>query len=175
MNGFEDTRLAATAGDVSERAIEREADVDLPVTEVWRLWTTEEGITEWSVAAANVELAVGGRYELFFDADGAPGTRGGEGNRVLGYLPPRMLSFTWNAPPLFPEERERRTWVVVELAPAGDTSTHVRLTHLGWPDSGWSDGSRWPEVFAYFERAWTNVLAALVEHGAERQGAPDGD
>jgi len=164
MSGFDGTLMAARASDVSDRAIVRKADVAMPIDDVWRLWTTEEGITEWLVDEAVVDLTVGGPYELYFALDSDPGQRGGEGCRVLSFLPKRMVSFTWNAPPVFPLERDKRTWVVVELEDRDGPGTHVRLTHLGWPESGWSDGGRWPEVFAYFERAWTNVLAALVRH-----------
>lgn len=169
---FEDTEMAAGFGDVSERAIEREAVVALPPSEVWRLWTTDAGLCEWLVGGANVALAVGGAYELFFAADAPAGERGGEGCRVLAYLPERMVSFTWNAPPSFPEERRLRTWVVVELLPTGSGATRVRLTHLGWPESGWRGEGRWPEVYAYFERAWTSVMRALESHAAERASGP---
>lgn len=165
---FDETHMAAGPGDVSARAIEREAVVDLPAPEVWRLWTTEAGLTDWLVGGANVSLAVGGPYELFFATDAPEGERGGEGCRVLSYLPERIVSFTWNAPPSFPEEREKRTWVVVELEPAGGDATRVRLTHLGWPKSGLDGQGRWGDVFAYFERAWTSVMKALEAYASER-------
>lgn len=160
---LKDTVMAAELGDVSGRAILREATVLLPVASVWRLWTTQEGVTEWLVSAANVELRIGGPYEFYFQPGGPEGSRGGEGCRVLSYLPERMLSFTWNAPPIYPQERGKRTWVVLELIAIGPAETHVRLTHLGWPESGWTDDSKWPDVFAYFDSAWTSVLEAFSE------------
>jgi len=164
MAPLDTTIMAAEPGDVSDRTIVRQATVDLPIREVWRLWTTEDGVTEWLVSSAAVQLQIGGAYEFNFAPEAPEGSRGGEGCRVLSYLPERMLSFTWNAPPSYPEERGKRTWVVIELNESGTGETHVRLTHLGWPESGWHDGGKWPEVFAYFESAWKHVLAALVLH-----------
>ena len=66
-----------------------------------------------------------------------------------------MLSFTWNAPPKYPEVRnhERRTWVVVELEAIDDNTTKVKISHLGW-----LTGGQWDDVYAYFDKAWETVL-----------------
>lgn len=45
------------------------------------------------------------------------------------------------------------------IDPAADGQTRVRLTHAGF-----GDGGDWDGVHAYFDRAWTNVLAALQKH-----------
>jgi hypothetical protein len=67
-----------------------------------------------------------------------------------------MLSFEWNAPPNFPDIRAQRTFVVVRMEPVGDSQTRVTLHH-----SGWGDGGNWDKTYAYFDRAWGNVLANL--------------
>lgn len=157
--------IAATRGG-SDREIVRECTVELPVAEVWRLWTTSEGVSEWLVENNRVELRVGGPYEFYFNADGPSGERGGEGCKILSFLPERMLSFTWNAPPHLDHTRSRHTHVVVEFDARGPERTHVRLTHLGWPTDEVDSHPQWPETIAYFGGAWTNVLKALEAHGA---------
>ena len=67
-----------------------------------------------------------------------------------------MLSFDWNAPPSLPEVRAQRTFVVVRLAPIDAKSTRVTLHHTGW-----GQGGQWDKTYAYFDRAWGNVLANL--------------
>jgi uncharacterized protein YndB with AHSA1/START domain len=111
------------------------------------------------VKTAIIELEVGGKYELHFSDESPWGQRGSEGCRVLTYLPMRLLSFTWNAPPQFEKERFMHTRVIVELEPVGDSQTNVKLTHLGFGTDG-----QWNEVHQYFERAWGFVLEALAEH-----------
>ena len=37
-----------------------------------------------------------------------------------------------------------------------DKETRVTLHHTGW-----GDGDEWDKAYAYFDRAWTNVLANL--------------
>jgi uncharacterized protein YndB with AHSA1/START domain len=70
--------------------------------------------------------------------------------------PPRMLSFTWNAPPSLPEARQQRTVVIVRIAAAEGGGSRVTLHHTGW-----GDGGEWDRAFNYFDRAWGNVLGNL--------------
>jgi len=99
---------------------------------------------------------------LYFDLQAPKGSQGGEGCRVLSFLPMEMLSFEWNAPPEFPtvrkEQMRRHTWVVLQFYPIAKDQTKVRLAHLGW-----REGEEWEKVFQYFLRAWDIVLGRL-EH-----------
>jgi len=150
------------AGQTSSRVIRKEVTVKASVEEVWKAWTTSEMATSFFAPKARIELTPGGRYELFFDLEAPEGLQGGEGCRVLSFLPLEMLSFEWNAPPQFPEVRreqmQKHTWVVVQFYPVGQDRTRVRLTHLGW-----REGEEWEKVYQYFLRAWDVVLGRL-EH-----------
>ena len=129
--------------------------------EVWARWTTPEGLTSWLVPQARVELRLGGPFELLFDLSQPEGKQGSEGCTVLAFLPERMLSFTWNAPPSLPTRDAEPTYVVVELM-AVEGGTSVTLTHGGWPAEAESDeGSGWAQTLAYFERAWGVVTDRL--------------
>lgn len=158
--------LGAAPGDVSPRSIVKEVEVAAPPAAVWPLWTTSEGI-RWLVESARIELRIGGPYELYFLNDAPEGSRGSEGCRVLAWIPDRMVAFTWNAPPHLATTRRSLTWVVVELEPTS-AGTRVRVTHLGWPASTIADlSTEWPATYAYFDRAWGNVVQALVAHVAQ--------
>src|SRR4029079_5042368 len=95
--------------------------VELPRSAVWDLVTTSSGWKRFFGTETRIELKPGGKWEILFGAGSAPeGQQGSEGCTVLSFLPERMLSFTWNAPPKLAHARERRTWVVLaldELAP----------------------------------------------------------
>ena len=73
-----------------------------------------------------------------------------------------MLTFTWNARPHLPQARAQRTYVTVRLKPIGDNETHVTLHH-----GGWGDGGQWDQAYAYFDKAWGNVLANLQKRFAD--------
>jgi uncharacterized protein YndB with AHSA1/START domain/predicted enzyme related to lactoylglutathione lyase len=156
----------AGADDLSDRAIVKEARVALPPDEVFVLWSSSEGMASWWAEHSRIELRPGGFYELYFMLDEPPGRQGGEGCRVLSFVPGRMLSFSWNAPPHLPRTRCRHTWVVLEMLPEGD-GCRLRLTHLGWPRAAWDEpDSQWPETFAYFDDAWGRVFERFeAKHG----------
>lgn len=141
-----------------DRAIVKSARIEAPVAEVWTAWTTSAGLKAALGIESKIELRIGGRYEYYFGPPEAAPQRGSEGCTVLSYLPQRMLSFTWNAPPSIPAIRAlgASTFVVVELAPAGARATEVRLTHLGW-----REGPEWDQAYAYFDRAWGSLLGAM--------------
>jgi uncharacterized protein YndB with AHSA1/START domain/predicted enzyme related to lactoylglutathione lyase len=159
--GFAPRLVSAGADDLAERAIVHERRVSLPRADVWGLWSSRAGLVRWLVDDAHVELRPGGAYEVYFLTDAPRGLRGSETCRVLSFVPGRMLSFTWNAPPHLARTRWLHTWVVVELEDDGE-GTRVRVTHTGWPASGLRDEPQWAETFAYFERAWAGVLDGLV-------------
>jgi uncharacterized protein YndB with AHSA1/START domain len=125
--------------------------------EVWLAWTSVEGTRTFFAPDANIELRLGGKYEIYFDTSQPYGLKGSEGCKVLSFLPDRMLSFSWGAPSMFPKSRqENAQWVVVFFEPSGE-GTQVTLTELGWKND---EESR--AVYAYFDRAWGAVLGSLV-------------
>lgn len=152
----------SAAGTAHGRAIEKRATVSAPRDDVWRAWTTSEGLTEFLCPRCHVELRPGGPYEIIFNVDAPDGDRGSEGCRVLAFVPGRMLAFTWNSPPTLPATRCQRTTVVVELADAPGGGTEVVLTN-----GGYVDGPNWDAAYAYFDRAWGFVLAALERRFVE--------
>lgn len=163
--------VAAGAGEHADRKLTKRVRVPLPVAEVWRLWTTSEGVAEWLVEHNNVELRLGGPYEFYFNHDEEPGSRGGEGNRILSFLPNKMLSFTWNAPPHLDYARHRQTHCVVEFD-GGDRATDVTLHHLGWPTEDVDDHPQWQQTWDYFDKAWESVMAALARYAADVSDRP---
>ncbi len=155
--GAVEAQVGGAAKDVvMERAIRMEVVVAAPVEKAWEAWTTREGIVSFFGADAKVELAVGGAFEVYFNMEAPEGSRGSEGCRVLSYVPREMLSFSWNAPLSMPNVRKERTQVVLLFERVGAARTRVRLVHHGW-----GVGEEWDRAFAYFTRAWGQVLESL--------------
>jgi uncharacterized protein YndB with AHSA1/START domain len=143
-------------------SIRYEATVTATAAQVFDAWTTPEGVKGFLGVDGHIELRVGGPFELFFGAANPPGSRGSEGCVFLSYVPDRMVSFTWNAPPHLKEERAKRTWVTVFLHDAGEGKTRVELIHAGF-----GEGGTWKDVQAYFDKAWPSVLRALATRSAD--------
>ena len=77
--------------------------INAPVADVWRAWTTTEGIESFfAPKAAKVEPWPGGAFELWFGVTMPEGSRGSEGCKVHSVKPMEQLVFEWNAPPTIP-------------------------------------------------------------------------
>ena len=150
------------------RILIKEVVVRAPLQQVWHAWTTAEGL-EFISAKSRVELKRGGPYEWFLDLPpDEMGKRGGEGARVLAWLPNEMLAFSWTFPPGIPELRNADVTyqVVVTFAEQADGTVAVVLKAHEW-----QSGPAWDEGWAYFDAAWSAVLNRLKAHlekGAER-------
>jgi uncharacterized protein YndB with AHSA1/START domain len=147
--------LASVAG-AQPRPIDKEVLVAAPIGEVWKAWTTRDGIVSFMAPDAEIEARVGGAFHVHFDPLAAPGTKGADDMRYMALQAPTLLSFDWNAPPHLPQARAQRTFVVVRLKEVDAASTRVTLHHTGW-----GEGGEWDQAHAYFDRAWGAVLASL--------------
>ena len=146
----------AVSAVAAERAIDKEIVIAATPDQAWDAWTTRAGITSFFAPDAEIEPKVGGAFHIYIDPLAEPGLKGADDMRFMALQPKKMLSFDWNAPPSLPEARQQRTFVVVRFEPLADGKTRVALHHTGW-----GDGGEWDKTYAYFDRAWGNVLANL--------------
>lgn len=144
--------------EISDKQILKTKIIDATINAAWLKWTTPDGLRTFFGSDNFIELTPGGAYEIYFMMDSPKGERGSETCKVLSFIPEKMLSFTWNAPPEFTEGRNSKhyTWVVVEFENVSINQTKIILTHLGW-----LNGEQWDAVFNYFDKAWDFVLNGL--------------
>jgi uncharacterized protein YndB with AHSA1/START domain len=164
--------LAAT-GDTREktgRAVVVEAVVEAPPADVFRLWTTNDGVRSFFAPDGRIDAKAGGLYEIVFDPKSDPeGARAGtKGARVLRIEPGKRLDFEWSVgvPDVTWELKgtDFSTWVEVtfEPVPGRPGATRVRLAH-----EGFRSGGSWDTAHAYFGNAWRVVLDRLTVYCAE--------
>ncbi|MFN8284311.1 MAG: SRPBCC domain-containing protein [Chitinophagales bacterium] len=139
-----------------DKQLKKEIIINAPVAEVWKKWSTTEGIVSFFAPKADIELAIGGKFELYFMLDNPYGEQGSEDCKVLSFLPEKMLSFSWNAPPQFPTVRKQHHWYVLEFDAINKNETQLQLTGIGWQNS-----EEWNAVYDYFDAAWSRVLDNL--------------
>lgn len=146
----------------ADRMLRVEIDLAAPPSEVWKAWTTAEGIATFFAPGGQVDLKVDGTYDIWFNPAGPPGQRGAEGMRILDVDAPRRFAFTWNAPPTIPAIRGRRNVVILDLAPLDGNRTRFRFTQLGW-----GEGPDWDKAYDYFDQAWNAVVLPRLKRRFE--------
>ena len=142
------------------KSIVKEITIPVPVAEVYQKWITTEGLLSFIGSDAYIEFRINGPYEIYFLMDQEPGLRGSEECTVLDFEENRYLSFTWNVPPTFEQERSANyhSIVRIDFVNVDDSTTLVTLTN-DYPTS--TDNIE--AIIQYFERAWELVLINLKD------------
>jgi uncharacterized protein YndB with AHSA1/START domain len=147
---------------MSEEILQIELELNATVSEVWKRWTTAEGIQSFFAPGCNVELRPDGAYEIFFFPENPPGQRGADGQRLMAIENEKMLSFTWNFPPSLAEIRDQRTLVVLRFASSGN-ACKLTLNQMGW-----GEGEIWTQGFEYFAKAWGQMVLPRLKYAIEK-------
>lgn len=141
---------------VPERRLDFEVVVPAGRAEVWKAFTTSEGLASWIAPVAKVELKVGGPWEVGF-AGAAPG-----GGTITSFVPMEMLSIRAMAPENFPTVRRERTLAVFRFEEIDPQRTHVTLAQTGW-----QSGEEWDRAFEYLSKGNAQLLDMLYRRFQE--------
>ena len=125
--------------------------------QAFEMLTGNAKLQTWLTEVAEVELRVGGRYELFWQPDDRE-NNSTIGCRVTALERDQFLSFEWRSPKQFKHfanQADPLTHVVVFFIPT-QSGTQLHLIH-----SGWRSSPEWIEAMQWQERAWRVALDAL--------------
>jgi uncharacterized protein YndB with AHSA1/START domain len=134
---------------MAEQALVIEVTVPAPLSEVWKAFTTSEGLSTWLTPGAVVDLREGGEWTAHF-----PGGSTG-GGTILSFVPEKELVLSALAPDKFPTVRAARTKARFSFEAQGG-STVVRLTQTGW-----REGEEWVKAYEYLTVGNAQLLATL--------------
>jgi len=126
-----------------------EVEVPAPLPEVWKAFSTSDGLSTWLTPNAVVDLKPGGEWTAHF-----PGGSTG-GGTIVSFVPEKELVLAAMAPDQFPHVRAERTRAVFHFESKGN-STVVRLTQ-----SGWKSGSEWTKAYEYLVAGDAQLMATL--------------
>ena len=130
------------------QALILELSIPAPLPEVWKAFTTTDGLKSWLAPEVSVELRKGGDWLVKFPGSTAGGT-------IVSFVPQKELVLSALAPDRFPHVRAARTRAVFTFTPKGN-NTLVRLTQTGW-----QSGKEWDAAYEYLASADGEMLAML--------------
>lgn len=149
--------MRSSVAPVPDRIIHLSIWLDKPPDKAFRYFVDDALLTSWLTAVAEVEPAVGGKYELYWD----PADRENNstiGCRITAIEPGQLVAFQWRSPKQFKSfanAADPLTHVTVSFC-AERSGTRVHLVHAGW-----RSGDEWEEARVWQERAWSGALRAL--------------
>jgi len=118
--------------------------------EVWRAFTTSEGLSTWLTPGATVDLRNGGEWTARF-----PGGKSTGGGTIMSFVPQEELVMLAMAPEKFPTVRAERTTAKFQFEARGD-ATLVRLVQTGW-----KSGKEWDDAYDYLASGNAQLLTTL--------------
>jgi len=121
-----------------------EYEVDASVDDVWRAFTTTEGLQSWVAPLAEIDFKVGGLWRANYNAEGVLGDPTTIENTILSFDPKRMISLRATTfPEGFPfEEAARDAWSIFYFSPISPGKTRITVVGLGYTDSEQSQKMR---------------------------------
>jgi len=142
--------VTVTRIDRPEKALKFEVIVPAKVDQVWRAFTTQEGLQEWLWRDCTVDLRPGGEWSVHY-----PGATSGGGS-IVSFEPLRSITFRALAPERFPEVRKQRTMAEFRFE-AVESGTRVTLLQTGW-----KQGKEWDDAYDYLAGGNAQLLNQLL-------------
>src|ERR1700722_2757287 len=103
LTAFSQDAVKVTRQSEPEKALIIEVSVPASQHEVWKAFTTSEGLSTWLTPGAVVDLRNGGEWTAHY-----PGGHTG-GGTIIDFTPERELTLSALAPEQFPNVRAQRT------------------------------------------------------------------
>lgn len=137
--------------------------------ELWRINTTVEGLQEWMVPFAHVDLRPGGVIETSYDGAAEPGDPANIRQHLQALQPERLLASRGSLAPPFAQQLDDPTIHGVLHIEAVDPR-HTRFTTVML---GWGEGQVWEQARAFFVQGNRWYLDQLAARYPEDQVAQD--
>jgi uncharacterized protein YndB with AHSA1/START domain len=150
--------LPATSASVDP--IVTEGILNAPVEEVWKVWTTKEGIESWMVAKTDIDLRVGATWRTSYSKASNLDDDTAIHQAILAFDPGRMFSFrTVKWPKNFPFPNAiSGAWTVVYFERVTQARTRITVRMMGFTEDAESQRMR-----AFFESGNKMTLDNLVK------------
>lgn len=138
--------------------------LDCSVKKAFSMFTGKQEICSWLAVDANVELRIGGKYELFWDLKNRL-HNSTIGCRINGLEIDKLIAFEWKGPVEYRDlmnDVDPLTQVTVFFNEPEKSETEekcraeVHLIHTGWRNT-----DKWDECRKWFEKAWESAFKKL--------------
>ncbi len=147
---------------IKEKILNLFVRINAPLDSVWARFADEKGMKKFFAPACNYELKTMSKLDILFAPQAPAGQRGAENNVILAVEDKKMVSFSWDAPPQWPDIRKNRTLVTFRFYPAGPKETLVTFSQTGW-----GQGDEWNAVYNYFSQAWAGFVLPNLKYSLE--------
>jgi len=138
-----------------ERVLQLSITVPMKKSDVWKLFTTDEGLKKWIAPVAKIDMRTGGCIRTNYDRTKTPEDSTSIRLDIINYLEYEMLTLKVNLNNSFPAEtkkEDKNLQEIIQFVDAGRGKTKIISTMVGW-----GQGNDWNTVYGFFEKGndWT--------------------
>ena len=143
-----------------DKIIHSKVRLNCSLQQSFEMFVNNLNVQTWLAENADIEPYIGGKYELFWDADHKE-INSTLGCKITAIEQNRLLCFEWKGPAhfaYFMNVAEPLTHVSVLFIP---DYNHDNVTDLHLIHTGWRNDENWDKAREWFEMVWANALDRL--------------
>lgn len=147
-----------------EKALQFSIIVPGERAEVWKLFTTDQGLTKWIAPVVKTNIKTGGWIKTNYDKSKKADDETAIRLDIINYLDHQMLTLKVNLNDHFPPEaqnEDQNLQEIIQFVEIEKGKTKIISTMIGW-----GQGSHWDKTYTFFEKGneWTyNELLKLFD------------
>ncbi|KKK46123.1 MAG: hypothetical protein Lokiarch_03910 [Candidatus Lokiarchaeum sp. GC14_75] len=145
-----------------ENIIQLRVEIDCDITTAFDMVTENKLLERWLTNKAEVELKVGGKYELFWDPDNRE-DNSTIGCKTTGFENDKFISFDWKGPLQFKSFMNFADPLTHVIAFFSQEKNNPNKTIIHLFHTGWRKDPEWQEARNWFERSWESAFKVLKD------------
>ena len=133
-----------------ERFLRLELIVNTPIREVWKAFTTEEGMKTWMSPVVKADFRIGGSVKTNYNKNAIIGDKGTITLGITNYIPDELITYKVTLTDAFPEKcrmEDQNLQEIVQFKSLGKEKTKIISNMIGW-----GIGKEWDETYFFFEK-----------------------
>ncbi|HEC37741.1 hypothetical protein LCGC14_1753350 [marine sediment metagenome] len=145
-----------------ENIIQFRVEIDCDIKTAFDMFTENKLLEKWLTNKAEVELKVGGKYELFWDPDNRE-DNSTIGCKTTGFENDKFISFDWKGPLQFKSFMNFADPLTHVIAFFSQEKNNPNKTIIHLFHTGWRKDPEWQEARNWFERSWESAFKVLKD------------
>lgn len=151
----EETQSRSLTNSVQERVLRTEAIVPASPKDVWKAFTTVEGLKTWIAPVVAIDMRTGGSISTHYDKTATIGSPGTIRLGIENYLEGELITLKVKLAKQFGEKvcaEDQDLQEIIQIVPWAGGGTKVISSMVGW-----GTGKEWDNAFGFFAKGneWT--------------------
>jgi activator of Hsp90 ATPase-like protein len=151
----QEVRNTSVTNGSGERVLRIESTVPASPKEIWKAFTTVDGLKTWIAPVVSIDLRVGGTLSTHYDKTAVIGSPGTIRLGIVNYLEGEQMTLKVKLTKRFGEKvcaEDQNLQEIIQLVPWTNGTTKVISSMVGW-----GTGKEWDDTYDFFAKGneWT--------------------